>query len=154
MVQVPREQLRALVARIEKLEEEKAAIAEDIREVYAEAKAMGFDTKVLRKVIAMRKRDRHELEEEQALMDLYLHALGMTPLERWAARQDGGDGEVMAQIDIPVQPVEKRDGTLQPVSDGRDIETTITVSTDGGPAVSMTMDEFRQSISEKFGGAR
>lgn len=154
MVQVAREQLRALVRRIEKLEEEKAAITEDIREVYAEAKGAGFDTKVLRKVIALRKRDRHELEEEQALMDLYLHALGMTPLERWAARQEDSGDDVSAEITIPVQAVEKRDGTLQPAADGRDVETTITVSTDGGPAVSMTMDEFRQSISEKFGGAR
>ncbi len=153
MVQVAREQLRALVARIERLEEEKAAIAADIREVYAEAKAVGFDAKVLRKVIALRKRDRHELEEEQALMDLYLHALGMTPLERWAARQ-GGDDAAAAEISVPVQPMEKRDGKLQPVGDDRDVETTITVSTDGGPAVSMTMDEFRQSISEKFGGVR
>ena len=77
-----KEQLRLLVARIERLEEEKAAIAEDIREVYAEAKALGFDTKVLRKVIALRKRDPQEREEEAALIDLYMEALGMTPIER------------------------------------------------------------------------
>lgn len=101
-----REQLRALVARIERLEEEKAAIAEDIRGVYAEAKGGGFDTKVLRKVIALRKRDRHELEEEQALMDLYLQALGMTPLERWAAERGAeisvnGDGDPEITIHLP-----------------------------------------------------
>jgi len=77
-----KDQLRQLVARIERLEEEKAAIAEDIREVYAEAKALGFDTKVLRKVIALRKRDPQEREEEAALIDLYMQALGMTPIER------------------------------------------------------------------------
>ena len=76
---VAREQLRQLVERIERLEEEKQAIAADIREVYAEAKALGFDTKVLRKVIAMRKKDPQEREEEEAMLALYLQALGMLP---------------------------------------------------------------------------
>ena len=76
---VAREQLRQLVERIERLEEEKQAIAADIREVYAEAKALGFDTKVMRKVIAMRKKDPQEREEEEALLALYLQALGMLP---------------------------------------------------------------------------
>jgi uncharacterized protein (UPF0335 family) len=70
-------QLKSLVERIEKLEEEKKAIAGDIKEIYAEAKAHGFDTKVLRKVIGLRKKDLHEREEEEAILDLYLHALGM-----------------------------------------------------------------------------
>ncbi len=74
-----RDQLRALVERIERLEEEKKAIAEDIKEVYAEAKALGFDTKVLRKVITMRKKDPQEREEEEAMLALYLSALGMLP---------------------------------------------------------------------------
>ena len=72
-------QLRALIERIERLEEEKKTIAADIREVYAEAKANGFDTKILRKVITLRKKDSAEREEEQAMIDLYLHALGMAP---------------------------------------------------------------------------
>ncbi len=76
---VAREQLRQLVERIERLEEEKQAIAADIREVYAEAKALGFDTKVMRKVIAMRKKDPQEREEEEAMLALYLQALGMLP---------------------------------------------------------------------------
>jgi uncharacterized protein (UPF0335 family) len=70
-------QLKSLVERIEKMEEEKRAIAGDIKEIYAEAKAHGFDTKVLRKVIGLRKKDLHEREEEEAILDLYLHALGM-----------------------------------------------------------------------------
>lgn len=70
-------QLRSIVERIERLEEEKTTIAGDIKEVYAEAKANGFDTKILRKVIRLRKIDRSEREEEEALIDLYLHALGM-----------------------------------------------------------------------------
>ena len=76
---VAREQLRQLVERIERLEEEKQTIAADIREVYAEAKALGFDTKVMRKVIAMRKKDPQEREEEEAMLALYLQALGMLP---------------------------------------------------------------------------
>lgn len=72
-------QLKAIVERIERLEEEKKSIAGDIKEVYAEAKANGFDTKVLRKVIALRKKDVAEREEEEAILDLYLQALGMMP---------------------------------------------------------------------------
>lgn len=70
-------QLRQLVDRIERLEEEKASIAGDIKEVYAEAKANGFDTKILRMVIARRKKDATELQETEALLDVYLSALGM-----------------------------------------------------------------------------
>ncbi len=71
------EHLQSFVARIERLEEEKAALAADIREVYAEAKSTGFDTKTMRKVIAIRKLDRAERQEQEALLDTYLHALGM-----------------------------------------------------------------------------
>jgi uncharacterized protein (UPF0335 family) len=71
-----REKLRQLVARIEKLEEEKKSIADDIKESYAEAKSFGFDSKVLRQVIRIRKQDRQEREEQEQLRDLYLHALG------------------------------------------------------------------------------
>ena len=72
-------QLRSLVERIERLEEEKKAIAGDIKEVYAEAKANGFDTKIMRKVVTLRKKDNTEREEEDALISLYMHALGMAP---------------------------------------------------------------------------
>ena len=80
---VARDQLRRIVERIERLEEEKKTIADDIKEVYGEAKAMGFDTKVMRKVIAIRKQDRNERLEQEAVLDTYLQALGMaeTPSE-------------------------------------------------------------------------
>jgi len=74
---VAQDQIKAFIERIERLEEEKAAIAGDIKEVYAEAKGNGFDTKVLRKVIALRKQDQNERMEMQALLDLYMEALGM-----------------------------------------------------------------------------
>ena len=89
-------QLRSIVERIERLEEEKATIADDIKEVYAEAKANGFDVKILRKVIRLRKVDRAEREEEEALIDLYLHALGMVPDTSAPAAVEAdsdGDGE-------------------------------------------------------------
>ena len=73
-------QLKSLVERIERLEEDRKVIGADIKEVYAEAKANGFDTKVLRKIIALRRKDRHEREEEEAILNVYLEALGMTVL--------------------------------------------------------------------------
>jgi uncharacterized protein (UPF0335 family) len=76
---VAAQQLRAFVDRIERLEEEKKALADDLKEVYAEAKGNGFDTKILRKVIALRKRDLAERQEEETILDLYLQALGMKP---------------------------------------------------------------------------
>ena len=74
---VAQDQLRSVVERIERLEEEKAAIANDIKEVYAEAKANGFDTKTLRQVVRLRKQDKAERQEQEAVLELYMHALGM-----------------------------------------------------------------------------
>jgi uncharacterized protein (UPF0335 family) len=74
---VAQDQIKAFVERIERLAEEKSAISIDIREIYAEAKGNGFDTKVLRKIIAIRKMDHNERLEQEALLDLYLVALGM-----------------------------------------------------------------------------
>lgn len=70
-----REQIKAFVARIERLEEDKAAVMADMKEVYAEAKSMGFDTKILRKVVSLRKIDRRERQEADALLELYLGAV-------------------------------------------------------------------------------
>jgi len=69
-------QLRAIVERIENLEEEKKAVAEQIKEVYAEAKAFVFDTKALRQVVKLRKIDRQEREEQEQILDTYLLAVG------------------------------------------------------------------------------
>lgn len=74
---IARDQLRAFIERIERLEEEKKTIADDIKDVYAEAKGTGFDTKVLKKVIALRKMDDQERMEVDAILDTYLAALGM-----------------------------------------------------------------------------
>lgn len=68
--------LKSFLERIEKLEEDKAAVAEDMKEVYAEAKGEGFDTKILRKVVRLRKQDKAQRDEEEALLGLYLSAIG------------------------------------------------------------------------------
>lgn len=70
-------QLRAFIERIERLEEEKKTIADDIKEVFAEAKGTGFDTKAIRTIIRLRKKDQAERQEEDAILDLYMAALGM-----------------------------------------------------------------------------
>ncbi|NGZ06982.1 MAG: DUF2312 domain-containing protein [Magnetococcales bacterium] len=71
------EDLRRVVERIERLEEEKLGISADIRAVYAEAKAMGFDPKIVRKVVRLRSMEPHQIEEEETLTELYKRALGM-----------------------------------------------------------------------------
>ena len=71
------DQLKSIVERIERLEEEKKTIADDIKEVYAEAKGTGFDTKAIRTLIRLRKKDQAEREEEESILDLYKAALGM-----------------------------------------------------------------------------
>ncbi len=72
-----KDQLKAFVERVERLEEEKKAIADDIRDVYAEAKGNGFDVKSLRVVVRLRKQDVNERKEQEAILETYLHALGM-----------------------------------------------------------------------------
>ena len=72
-----KDHLKAFVERIERLEEEKKAIADDIRDVFAEAKANGFDVKALRSVVRLRKQDINERREQEAILETYLHALGM-----------------------------------------------------------------------------
>ncbi len=74
---VAADQLKSLIERIERLEEEKAGITGDIKDIYAEAKGNGFDVKVLRKIISLRKRDHDERMEEEAITELYLQAIGM-----------------------------------------------------------------------------
>ena len=69
--------LRAFIERIERLEEEKKALGGDIKDVYGEAKANGFDTRIMRKIVSIRKQDRDQRREEETILDLYLAALGM-----------------------------------------------------------------------------
>ena len=70
-------QLRAFIERIERLEEEKRATAEDIKDIYAEAKGTGFDAKIIRKIVSLRRQDSHKRKEEEEILDVYMSALGM-----------------------------------------------------------------------------
>lgn len=119
------DELRLLIERIERLEQEKKDIADDIRCVYAEAKSRGFDAKTMRAIVTLRKMDTHERREAEALLDTYKAALGMldgTPLGRWALKRlekdddkdkpadpdggDDGDGTVGddAPDAVPAEP--------------------------------------------------
>lgn len=94
-------QLRSIVERIERLELEKAELAEHIKEVFAEAKGNGFDVKVLRKIVRIRKQDRAKRAEEEALTDLYLSALGELPLFEGSAPEphEGGIATITLTMD-------------------------------------------------------
>jgi uncharacterized protein (UPF0335 family) len=88
---IARDQLKSIVERIERLEEEKKSLSEDIREVYAEAKANGYDVKTLRSIIRLRKLDSATRQEQEALIELYMSALGMladTPLGQAAVERE------------------------------------------------------------------
>ena len=87
------EQLKSIIERVERLEEEKKAAQDDIRDVYAEAKGNGYDVKALRAIVKMRKQDADERREQQEILDTYMHALGMladTPLGQAAVKRDTG----------------------------------------------------------------
>ena len=71
------ERLKSFIERIERLEEEKAALAADIKDVFAEAKGNGFDTKIMRQILKLRKMDKDDVDEQETLLDLYKQALGM-----------------------------------------------------------------------------
>ena len=73
------EQLKSFIERIERLEEEKRVLGSDIKEVYTEAKGTGFEPKIMRQIIKIRRKDKGEVDEEESLLDLYKRALGMTP---------------------------------------------------------------------------
>ncbi|MCV0371103.1 MAG: DUF2312 domain-containing protein [Filomicrobium sp.] len=106
-------QLRQYIEQIERLEEEKKAIGGDIKDKFMEAKCQGFDVKAMRKVIALRKKSKVERDEEDAILNVYLHAMGMagTPLDDWANEQE------------------------TPTAN----DTESTISLNGGPAVPMSV---------------
>jgi uncharacterized protein (UPF0335 family) len=81
------ERLRSFVERIERLEEERRALGNDIKEVYAEAKGSGFDPKIMRQVIRLRRMDKDDLDEQETLLDIYKRALGMLPEATSAAAE-------------------------------------------------------------------
>lgn len=113
-------QLHSLVQRIERLEEEKQAIADDIREVYAEAKANGFDTKALRHIVKLRKRDAGEVAEFEAIVDAYRVALGMladTPLGEAAIVRSLGTSAVMEKTGKRIARKQRREADAGELAD-------------------------------------
>ncbi len=74
---VSKDQLKSIIERVERLEEDKRAISDDIKDVYSEAKGNGFDAKALRRIVALRKQDPDKRAEQDAILDTYMHALGM-----------------------------------------------------------------------------
>src|SRR5437762_13884872 len=82
------ERLRSFIERIERLEEEKRALSGDIKEVFAEAKGNGFDTKIMRQLIRIRRMDKDDLDEQETLLDVYKRALGMLPEQPASAAAD------------------------------------------------------------------
>lgn len=79
-------QLRQFVEQIENLEEQKASIGADLRDKMAEARSVGFDVKVLRQIVRLRKKTRNQRQEEESILAVYMHALGMTPMEEHIAQ--------------------------------------------------------------------
>lgn len=101
------EQLRQFIERIERLEEDKKNIGEDIKEVYAEAKSTGFDAKIMRQIIRIRKMDASERQEQEALLDLYKHALGMLMGELEDEADIPSEAELAQQAQPQSQPEEE-----------------------------------------------
>lgn len=109
---IANDRLRAFIERIERLEEEKKTIADDVKEIYGEARGQGYDVKILRKVIALRRLDNAERQEQEAILDLYLTALGMkaqgdlpfdTPAgeDPAAGRTPPSDAETVMTMSVP-----------------------------------------------------
>lgn len=85
------DRLKSFIERVERLQAEKKALADDIKEIFAEAKGSGFDTKVMREIIKIRAMDKDDYDEAETLKDIYMRALGMLPLEEAAAAREEVD---------------------------------------------------------------
>jgi uncharacterized protein (UPF0335 family) len=97
-----KEQLKAIIERVERLEEEKKATADDIKDVYAEAKSNGFDAKALRTIVRLRKMDPNERREQEEILDIYMHALGMLGEDyaRAVVEEQAQQGDARTRKDI------------------------------------------------------
>lgn len=133
---VAADELRQFIERIERLEEEKAGVAGDIKEVYAEAKGRGFDTKTMRRIISIRKKDHSERLEEEAILELYLQALGMladTRLGRAAVSREFAEARIT--ISGPgIEPVETTGAGLARASASLGVEAHTQRNRRGGSA--------------------
>jgi uncharacterized protein (UPF0335 family) len=112
---VARDQLRSFIERIERLEAEKQTIADDIKDVYGEAKSTGFDTKILRKVISIRKQDADERAEQEAILDTYLQALGMKQFDMFDEPEVEPSAKLVATVATAMQTTAGRAALLTAV---------------------------------------
>jgi uncharacterized protein (UPF0335 family) len=141
-------QLRQFIEQIERLEEEKRALADDIRDKYAEAKALGFDVKTLRQVVKLRKKSTAEREEEAAVLDVYLHALGMldgTPMGDFVKPQEEAPQATVRKAVKRLAELAKEDGAEQQALTPLRREKTF-VSINGGPEVPFPSDAATKTI--------
>jgi uncharacterized protein (UPF0335 family) len=97
------DQLKSIISRVERLEEEKSGLAADIRDVFAEAKGNGFDVKAIRAIIKMRKQDASEREEAETILDTYMHALGMIPQYEMFDEPEPRENEHAASGNLPTE---------------------------------------------------
>lgn len=151
MVKSSFEQLKSFIERVERLEEEKSALAADVREVYAEANGTGFDTKIMRMVIALRKLDKAAYQEQEAMLDLYKDALGMgdTPLGHYAERVAPAapkKSQAKADADAPSKANTKSAGGEESVSRGADARSSAATSermdATGGESATLELPAF------------
>ncbi len=166
---VARDQLRSFIERIEWLEAEKQTIADDIKDVYGEAKSTGFDTKILRKVISIRKQDADERAEQEAILDTYLQALGMKQFDMFdepepetspklvatvatAMQTTAGRAALLTAVDTMIEREERIDPTTGEFLD--DEPVTITDRTDSdGHHITVTVDpQIAAILSRSDGG--
>lgn len=112
MTSFAEEHLKIFIERIERIEEEKKALTTDIAEVYAEAKDNGLDTKIMKKVVKLRAMDAAEREEEATLIDIYLSALGMTPIEAAIADRKLRDAVNDMGTPVPLTEEERQKGAV------------------------------------------
>jgi uncharacterized protein (UPF0335 family) len=126
---IARDQLRAFIERIERLEEEKKSIADDIKDVYGEAKSMGFDSKILRKVISIRRQDADERAEQEAILDTYLHALGMIQIDMFEEPETETSAKLVATVATGMQTQAGRAALLAAVDIMIDREERIDAET-------------------------
>lgn len=135
---IARDHLRGIVDRIERLEQDKAGIADDIKDVYAEAKALGYATKVIRKVIALRKRKPAEVREEQELIEVYLDAIN-DQLSLFGAPQPGPDGDA-GETFGQEYPSGDADGDTDGPTNGHAAEASPAGEEEAGPTADLAGD--------------
>jgi len=139
---IAHEALKSFIERVERLAVEKQAISDDIKDIYAEAKSTGFDPKIMKQVVKLRKMDEHKRNEEEALLDVYKDAVGMTPLEEYATQsldQAYKPKETADKVDENTMRQTVSDAYFPPLEEDNHISTSET--DDGTLVIKLTPKE-------------